>query len=127
MDLTITLPEHVAAAFGDEETATAWLVAQATDYARQAAVAAASDQAQSLLHEAAAPFADATPPEVPTVAERLAVVAEDQTALRAQVREIGVTLAVAAGVPQEQAVASIDAALAVTPPDLPDAVVETAE
>lgn len=112
MELTITLPDHVAAAFTDADTAAAWLLAQATEHARLAAVAAASDAAQALLREASAPFDDAEPPATPTLAERLAETAEDQAALRAQVRTIGVTLAVAAGVPESEAVASIDAALA---------------
>ena len=61
-----------------------------------------------------------------TLPPQVAAVEDDQTALRAQVREVGVTLATAAGVPEGAAAAMIDQALAVTPPDLPDAYSETA-
>ncbi len=125
MDLTLALPDHVAAAWPDADTAAEYLTSVATDYARQQAAASAADQAQAIIREAVAPFDGATPPEVPTVAERVAAVTDDQTALRAQVREVGVGLAVAAGVSQKDAVAMIDAALAVTPPPLLDAYTET--
>lgn len=74
MQLSITLPDHVAAVFTDEAEAADWLLVQATDRARAAALAAASDQAQALLREAEAPFAGIEPPEVPTLAERLVAV-----------------------------------------------------
>ena len=125
MDLTLALPDHVAAAWPDPDTAAAYLTSVATDYARTQAAASAADQAQAIIREAVAPFDGATPPPVPTVAERVAAVTDDQTALRAQVREVGVGLAVAAGVSQKDAVAMIDAALAVTPPPLLDAYTET--
>ena len=111
MDLTLTLPAHVAAVFTGPDEAAAWLLAQATDHARAQALAVASDEAQAILREAAAPFDGAEAPTVPTAAERVANVEADQTALRAQVREVGVGLAVAAGVAPEDAVAMIDAAL----------------
>lgn len=79
MQLTITLPDHVAAAWPDADTAAAWLLAAATDYARSQAAAAASDQAQQVIRAALEPF-DGPPSEVPTVAQRVADL-EDATAL----------------------------------------------
>lgn len=111
MQLSITLPDHVAAVFTDEAEAADWLLVQATDHARAAAIAAASDQAQSLLRAAEAPFTGVEAPEVPTLAERITDVDEREADLRTKVRELGVTLATAAGVPQEQAEALIEAKL----------------
>lgn len=111
MDITLTLPTHVAAAFADEDEAKTWLLAQATDHARRQAAVAASDAAQALIREAVAPFDGVEPPVTPTAAERIAAVETDQTALRGQVREVGVILASAAGVPEKDAVAMIDQAL----------------
>lgn len=50
-------------------------------------------------------------PEVPAIEARITQLEDDQTALRGQVRAVGVGLAVAAGVAPEDAVAMIDAAL----------------
>lgn len=113
MEITITLPEHVAAAFEDEAEAVAFALAALTAHAREQALAVANDEAQALLRQASAPF-DGDGGEVPvtkTVPERVAEVEGDQSALRAQVRAVGVTLATAAGVPEEDAVAMIEAAL----------------
>lgn len=115
----IELPDHVVAAFGDADTARDWALAAVTDEARKRAVAVAYDEVQSALAEAAAPFADgAQAPETPTPLEVIAQTAADQAALREQVRTIGVALASAAGVPEEQAQAMIDAALT-APVDVP--------
>lgn len=111
MQITITLPSHVAAAFTGEQEATDFALAALTDHARAAAIAAASDQAQSLLRAAEAPFTGVEAPEVPTLAERITDVDEREADLRTKVRELGVTLATAAGVPQEQAEALIEAKL----------------
>lgn len=112
MDLTITIPAHVAAAFPDADAAEAFALAALTAEAQAQALAAANDAAQQLLRDAAAPFATDTPPEVPTLAERVAAIDDDQAALRGQVREVGVALAVAAGVPLKDAAALIEDALA---------------
>lgn len=111
MDITITLPEHVAAAFDGEAEAVAFALGALTAHAREQALAVANDEAQALLRSAAAPFDGDELPATKTVPERVAEVEGDQTALRAQVRAVGVTLAAAAGVPQEDAVAMIEAAL----------------
>ena len=55
------------------------------------------------------PPADAA--QAPTITARLAEVEADQVALREQVRQVGVGLAVAAGVSQPEAVAMIEQAL----------------
>lgn len=73
MQITLNLPDHVAAAFATEDDATAVALAAVTDHARAQALAAASDAAQVLLREAAAPF-DGEAPDVVTVAERVAAV-----------------------------------------------------
>ena len=111
MDLTLTLPSHVAAAFADAAEASEWLLTQAIDHAREQALAVANDEAQALLRAASAPFDGDEPPVTKTVPERVAEVEGDQTALRAQVRAVGVTLATAVGVPEADAVAMIEAAL----------------
>lgn len=79
MNLTITLPDHVAAAFPDEAAAEAHLLDAATEYARQQAAASASDEAQQIIRAALEPF-DGPPSEVPTMAQRVADL-EDATAL----------------------------------------------
>lgn len=50
-----------------------------------------------------------------TLPPQVAALGDDQTALRAQVREVGVTLATAAGVPQKAAEDMIDQALDTAP------------
>ena len=62
------------------------------------------------------PLTDA--PTAPSLADAVARVEAEQVALRDQVRTIGVALASAAGVPEEQAQAMIDAALT-APVDVP--------
>ena len=113
MDITITLPEHVAAAFEDEAEAVAFALGALTAHAREQALAVANDEAQALLRQASAPFDGGEAPVTKTVPERVAEVEGDQSALRAQVRAVGVTLATAAGVPESDAVAMIEAALSV--------------
>ena len=112
MDITLTLPDHVSAAFPDPETAAGWLQTAAADYARAQAVSAARDEAQNVLAAAAAAFDGDGFPEIPTPAERVARLEADQAALREQVRDVGITLATAAGVPAEDAVALIEQTLA---------------
>ena len=116
MDLIIELPDHVAAVWPDPKSAAAWLVAAATAEHDRQVMDTAREQANRIMAEAAATIGGAEPPAVPTPIERVAAVETDQTALRAQVREVGVGLAVAAGVSPEDAVAMIDAALAASPP-----------
>ena len=111
MEITITLPEHVAAAFEDDAEAVAFALAALAAHAREQALAVANDEAQALLRQASAPFDGDEPPVTKTVPERVAEVEGDQSALRAQVRAVGVTLATAAGVPEQDAVAMIEAAL----------------
>lgn len=111
MDITITLPEHVAAAFEDDAEAVTFALGALTAHAREQALAVANDEAQALLRAASAPFDGDEPPVTKTVPERVAEVEGDQTALRAQVRAVGVTLATAVGVPEADAVAMIEAAL----------------
>lgn len=76
MDLTLTLPDHVAAAWPDADTAAAWLLAAATDHARSQEAAAAADDAQQLIRDRLAPFDTAELPAVPTVAQRIEAAAE---------------------------------------------------
>ncbi len=76
MDLTITLPDHVAAAFATPEDAEAVALAALTDVAKSQALAAASDDAQAILREAAAPFEGTAAPAVPTVAEQVQELAQ---------------------------------------------------
>lgn len=111
MELSISLPDHVAAAFEDAATAEAEAVAHLTEIAKDAAIAAAADEANALIRAAEAPFDGTEAPTVKTVPERVQEVESDQVALRAQVRSVGVALATAAGVPQDDAVDMIEAAL----------------
>lgn len=111
-EITVDLPEHVIAALGDEQTAADYMTATATAEARSRAVAVAYDEAQQAMSEVAALFDGTSVPDVKTVPERVQTVESDQVALRAQVRTIGVALAIAAGVAEQDAVGMIDAALA---------------
>ena len=74
MDLIIALPDHVAAAWPDPESAAAWLVAQATAEHDRQVMDTAREQANHILAEAAATIGGAEPPAVPTTAERVAAV-----------------------------------------------------
>lgn len=116
----IDLSDQVLAAFaGDADAARDYALTAVTAEAQRRAIAVAYDSVQQQLAEAAAPFQDGAPvPETPTPLEVIAQTAADQAALREQVRTLGVALASAAGVPEEQAQAMIDAALT-APVDVP--------
>lgn len=73
MNVTITLPPHVAAAIGDADTAAEIALAAITEEARRLAVNAVVDQVQAAATAAGAAFdTGAPPPEVPTLAQRVA-------------------------------------------------------
>ena len=99
MDLAITLPDHVSAVFTDADAAAAWLLAVATDHARETALAAARDEANAVLAAAAAEWDGTEPPTTPTLAERVAAV--DQRIDRVPL--LAVALATEAGVDPERA------------------------
>ena len=87
---------------------------QAKDHADRVAATEAqigilAAEIERLSTVADVPLPDA--PQAPALAKKVAAVEADQTALRAQVREVGVGLAVAAGVPQPEAVAMVEQAL----------------
>ena len=70
--MELTLPPHVAAAWADETSLSAWLTTAATAEAERRAVDAARADAEAVLAAARAPFADgpATPTE-PTLAQQV--------------------------------------------------------
>ena len=71
----MNLPEHVTAAFADQEALDTWLTQAATVEAERRAVAAAQADADAILASARAPFIDGAPaPAEPTYADRLATV-----------------------------------------------------
>ena len=74
MDLTLTLPDHVAAAWPDEATLVAWLVAAATAEHDRQVMDAAREEANRIMAEAAATIGGAEPPAVPSPIERVAAV-----------------------------------------------------
>lgn len=79
MEITLTLPAHVAAVFTDENEAADWLIARATERARSVAVAIATEQARQIIAESSVPFDDdddddddnVEVPNIPTVAEQV--------------------------------------------------------
>lgn len=99
MDLTITLPDHVAAVFSDADEAAAWLLAAATDHAREQALNAARDEANRVLAAAAAEWDGTEPPATPTLAEQVAQVSGRID----RVPVLAVALATEAGVAPERA------------------------
>ena len=96
MELTITLPEHVAALFVDADDAAAVAEAALTAEAKARTLAAVSADVQRTLAEAAAPFDGVEPPTGLTLAERVEQIAGRSVRL-------GVELAVEAGVTPERA------------------------
>lgn len=122
----LQLSEQIVAAFGgDPDAARDYALAAVTAEAKQRAVAVAYDQVQGTLAEAAAPFEDgAAAPTAPTPLEKIAENTAAVQSLRAAVREVGVALATAAGVPDPAAI--IDQALtgAVAPAPVEDAPVD---
>lgn len=123
MEISVNVPDHVLAAYESGEIEE-FALAALTDEAKRRVLAVASDDAQRLLREAAEPFEGVEVPHGTTVPERVSRVESDQVALRAQVRSVGVALATAAGVSENDAVTLIEGALAATPaessPDEPE-------
>lgn len=116
MHLTITLPDHVAAAFSDADEAAAWCLAAATDHAREQALAAARDEANRVLAAAAAEWDGTEPPTVPTLAEQVAAVDQriDRVpglAVVAVSAALDQVAAITEGTPVEQAKAAAVAAV----------------
>ena len=80
--MEITLPPHVSAAWADESTLAAWLVAAATAEAERRAVAAAAGDAEAILAAARAPFIDGAPaPTEQTLAQRMEQIATNAVTL----------------------------------------------
>ena len=70
MNITVVLPDHVAAAFENADAAGEYLLGKATEFAREQALMAASEEASAVVNEAMAPF-DGEAAAAPTVAERV--------------------------------------------------------
>ncbi len=124
----LQLSDQIVAAFGgDADAARDFALAAVTAEAKQRAIALAYDSVQSALAEAAAPFEDgAEAPISPTPLDRIAANTAAVESLRTAVREVGVALATAAGVPDPAAI--IDQALtgAAAPTPVEDVPVDAA-
>lgn len=112
MDITITVPSHVSAEFADEQE----LITLASNYlfeqAKVRVTSRAGEQAAQVYKDALVDFDDPiVVPATKTLAERVTTAESEVEELRTQMRTVGVALATAAGLKQEEAFSTIDTAL----------------
>lgn len=125
MDITITVPSHVSAEFADEQE----LITLASNYlfeqAKVRVTSRAGEQAAQVYKDALVGFDDPIAvPATKTLAERVVSTESEVEELRTQMRTVGVALATAAGLKQEEAFSTIDTALGRPTPDIIESPVE---